>query len=238
MSMSRKEPESMDAVFRRMAEGYVQQYGADLHREMEELERGTKSITPGLDAKVKQLVASQKRKKNSRIWGILAAGAACLLVVLVTTTFYQNMPSQSYPPVAEEAAAPEEAASAYPAEEAGASEAEAPAQAETPVYEDALIPLSAELPENFSISAVEQDVGQTIYHLSNTKLDDAVVTLEYADLPDTADLNEYDIGGHTAYGKYGADYSVLMFTEDDILYTLTCQHDLNTLMELGEAILI
>jgi hypothetical protein len=84
---------------------------------------------------------------------------------------------------------------------------------------------------------VEQDVGKTIYYLDNTRLDDAVVTLEYAELPDISGLTVYEINGQPAYGKYSPDYSALIFTKDGILYELTSKYDINTLMELGEAIL-
>ncbi len=44
-----------------------------------------------------------------------------------------------------------------------------------------IIPLNAELPDNFTISAVEQDVGRTVYYLDEQNEDDVVMTLEYTE---------------------------------------------------------
>jgi len=231
-------------MLKNIADDYAESYGGDLRREMEELEKGPEMITSGLDAKVQFAVKAARRKKASRIMGVLAAGAACLLVAFVAPAVYRQAISSA--PASSEKAVQEAAGEApeYPADDAGYAEPEAggeagvsPTEGASPGYGE-IIPLSVELPDNFTISTVEQDVGKTIYHLDNTEMDDAVVTMERTqDMPDVTGLNQYDINGHTAYGKYLPDYSVLVFNKDDILYELTCKYDINTLVELGSRIL-
>ncbi|HBU11373.1 MAG TPA: hypothetical protein DEB31_01165, partial [Clostridiales bacterium] len=101
-----------------------------------------------------------------------------------------------------------------------------------------VIPLGFTLPDNFSVTAVEQDVGKTVYYLQDMRLDDVVLTLERSDgfiVPDG--MSEYEINGQTAYGVYKPDYSFLTFESGGLIYEMTSKHDLNTLLELGAAIL-
>jgi hypothetical protein len=96
------------------------------------------------------------------------------------------------------------------------------------------------LPAQFSIASVEQDVERTIYHLYDGKLDDVVLTMErFGDISRYDDLAALTIGGHGAFGATDAGYSLLAFSDDesDILYVLTCKHDINTLVLLSESIL-
>ncbi len=152
-------------------------------------------------------------------------------------------------PAAESAAAAIPEIAAAPAEvpaEAPAAAAEAPAAAaEMPesaaggAQDMAVIPLNATLPPNFTISATGQDEGRTIYYIDNTEKDNVVLTMQYAnELPDTSALKEVPINGQVAYGGYNPDYATLVFIKDGVLYELTSQYDINTLISLGESILV
>jgi len=104
-----------------------------------------------------------------------------------------------------------------------------------------LLPLSFDLPAQFTVASVEQDIERTIYHLKDNMLDDVILTLERS-----GDISRYDtlvalsISGHNAFGSSGDGYSLLAFTDEgnDILYVLTCKHDINTLVRLSESILV
>jgi len=91
------------------------------------------------------------------------------------------------------------------------------------------------------VASVEQDVGKTVYRLTDSKMDDVVMTLERSgDISQYDTLIELSIGGRSAFGSSGNGYSLLAFEDghSDILYVLTCRYDINTLVLLGESILI
>lgn len=67
-----------------LAEGYLEEYGAALCRELEASKQWDALPTPGLDARVREEVAAVRRRKRSRLrlGGTLAA--ACLALALLT----------------------------------------------------------------------------------------------------------------------------------------------------------
>lgn len=249
----------LDGIFKKIANEYAEQYGDELKKEYEMLERNSpQTITPGLDAKVKAKIAPRK-KINYRILGLVAA---CLVVAVMVPVMYslfgeryatsdttqhvaeeaadETATAEEAPAMAEDTVEEAEAADEAPAMEEPAEDSSAGSGASTAqdVEEYEIIPLGFELPENFTVETVEQDVGKTIYYLQDMRLDDTVLTLERSDgfiVPDG--LKEYEINGQTAYGTYQPDYSFLTFEKDGIVYEMTCEHDLNTLLELGAAIL-
>jgi hypothetical protein len=78
----------------------------------------------------------------------------------------------------------------------------------------------------------------SIYYIDDLYRDDVVVTLEMTSRsPDTTGLVKVNLGGSVAYGTQTDGYSLLTFRLDDILYTLTCRHDINTLIRLGNALI-
>jgi len=84
-------------------------------------------------------------------------------------------------------------------------------------------------------------MGKTVYRLNDVMRDDVVLTLERSgDISQYDTLTEISIGGNSVFGSSGNGYSLLAFvdTETDIMYTLTCKHDVNTLVLLGYSILI
>jgi len=111
------------------------------------------------------------------------------------------------------------------------------AEATAPADTANVIQLAFAMPDQFSIARVEQDDGQTIYFLNDTLRDDVVLTLEHGDAPNLrADMMEVDLGQTTAHALHTPDYSVLTFEKDGTVYTMTCRHDLNTLVSLGRHI--
>ena len=67
-----------------------------------------------------------------------------------------------------------------------------------------------------------------------------MLTLEESSAPlQTAGLAKIDLGGPDglqAYGTQTDSYSLLTFQRGGVLYTLTCRHDINTLMRLGNVL--
>ena len=83
----------------------------------------------------------------------------------------------------------------------------------------------------------KQDLGQTIYYLKDQQEDDVIMTLEKGALPDVSALTRYSVDGYAAYGRETADYQLLLFQKDGILYTLTCRYRMDTLLQLAKNIL-
>ncbi|HBU11388.1 MAG TPA: hypothetical protein DEB31_01240, partial [Clostridiales bacterium] len=94
-----KEQALLDRAFQTIANEYAEQYGDELKREFEMLERNSPpQVTPRLDAKVRAKIAARK-KTNYRVIGLIAA---CLLVVAVVPAIYglfsgQNIPAAEAP---------------------------------------------------------------------------------------------------------------------------------------------
>ena len=101
----------------------------------------------------------------------------------------------------------------------------------------AIIPLSFSLPENLSVADTELDNGQSVYYLSDRYEDNVVMTLEKTDFEPGEGLTAIRINGSAAYTRATADYQLLTFRKDGVLYTLTCRYELGTLLKLGEQIL-
>jgi len=208
--------------FKRIANEYLLEYGSELRRELEGVELLPDSIaTLSLDRRVRREIASLKRARHLRYTGLIAA---CLAVALLTPLILNIYPSR------------------YEAPGSGltsAQPAKPPAEPYVEVYE--ILPLTFNIPDQFIVSSVEQDVEKTVYHLKDSKLDDVVMTLERS-----GDVSPYDtlsvlpIGGHSAFGSSGNGYSLLAFREEEsgVLFVLTCKHDINTLLVLSKEILI
>ena len=209
-------------------------------------------VRRSLDHRVRSGIAALKRARNIRYASYAGLAAACLAVALLAPfalrqyTGVSDSPDssgeQSYvsqPPAP--GATPEETSGAAPAEPPAPGAAPAQPPAVTPPesqYE--ILPLAFDLPHRFTVTSADLDVGKTIYLLGDDKLDDVVVTLERSgDISRYDTLAELAIGGHDAFGSSGNGYNLIAFRDDDsdILYVLTCKHDINTLVLLSESIL-
>ena len=234
--------------YKRIADEYVREYGAQLRRELEEIEKRPVLLSaPSLERRIKRETTGVKRVRYMRYVGLVAA---CVVIALLTPLVLQlypgdvaEQPSDAYAP------APEAPSSDVNAEQTPALHSPAPVAPPSdgyvkppdvgPSYE--VLPLSFDLPRQFSMASVEQDVEKTIYHLDDNNLDDVVITMERnGDISRFETLTELPISGHNAFGSSGNGYNLLAFRDDnsDILYVLTCKYDINTLVLLGESILI
>lgn len=202
-----------DELLRQIARGYAERYGQVLQEELSELERHpSESFSErGLERRVRKKLAAQKRKPYLRVFQALAA---CLAIALLLPRIWDS--NVEAPPRIEPVPVP-------PLEEAA--------------QDFAVIPLSAALPEGFTQSGFEQDREKSVYYIDDVYQDDVVLTLEKA--PDTFSgdgLVALELGGVPAYGTQTGSYSLLTFTREEILYTLTCRHDINTLVRLGSGL--
>lgn len=211
-----------EKTYKYIADEYIKEYGEKLREELDSLERDEAGrITPALDSRVARGVAVFKRGRYARYTRYAGLAAACLVVALLAPVVLRLSPGQNAAPSASAPAASAPAASAPP-----------PA-----TYE--LLPLSFDLPPQFTVASVEQDAERTVYRLEDSKLDDVVLTLERS-----GDISRYDgltaltVGGRGAFGGSGGGYSLLAIedAEADILYVITCKYDINTLVLLGESI--
>ena len=222
-----------EGQYKRIADEYVREYGAQLRRELEAIEQ--RQITPGvssLDHRVRRGTGAVKRMRYTRYTGLIAA---CLVVAILTPfllRFYISQPgdtgSNLYP-----------SAPTTSPTETGKAPPDDAQQSEAQPYE--ILPLSFNMPSQFQMESVEQDVEKTIYRLNDERLDDVVITLERSgDISRYDTLTEVPIGGNNAYGSSGDGYNLLAFIDEDsdILYVLTCKYDINTLVLLGNSILV
>lgn len=237
------EKDNRELFYRQLAALYADADGERLLRERAALEQDSvQRITPGLDRRVRAIPGRAKRRRNTRIAGLIAAVLVIALLAPQLLRYNQQNDVAAAPEATTESAAPGEMA---PAEQ-GADEAvpeAAPEMAEDAPAAGAgdyeIIPLSATLPANLTQIGVEQDNAQSIYYLSDQRQDDVVLTMEYSDSgPATDGLVQIDLDGHTTWGAVTGDYSLLTFEQDGILYTMTCKYDINTLLPLGRSILI
>jgi len=213
--------------YKKIADEYLREYGAELRRELEAIEqRPSVTGTPSLDRRVSRGVAAHKRTRYTKYAGLIAA---CLAIALLTPFIIRFYPSwtgttapDAYSP------APTSSLPAPPMEPPKAQQSE-------------VLPLSLSIPGQFDMESVAQDGEKTIYHLNDSKLDDVIITMERSgDISRYDSLIEIPIGGHSVFGSSGNGYNLLAFVDEDsdILYILTCKYDINTLVLLGESILI
>lgn len=211
-----------EEIYRHIAGQYVESYGEQLKKEQQELtQSGVTPITPGLDRKVRRI----SRRKNRRFLHIGATIAACLaLAVMAPFVLRPGLDSAGTPSSDASSSAP-----------AAPDSSDAPAP--QPVYE--ILPLSFTLPEQFSVDHVELDRERSVYYLADSLSDDVVLVLEKTDRPiDTQQYTALKIGGHDAYAYASGDYNLITFQYSGIRYEMTCAYDINTLVELGESILV
>lgn len=223
-----------NALFETLAKQYVEVYGEKLKLEALELEQqNIERITPKLDKKVRKIGRSGRRRYAA---GFVAMAAGMLLVLMLPGLLdinNQRMTAPSFP-------AFETSASQAGPSSAKAPEATPPAESAEPGRppEPELLPINFTMPANFTVSGMELDNGKSIYYLSDSNFDDVVMTMEIDPLEDIfAELKPITISDSRAYYKYLPDFSVLAFERGSVTYVLTCKHDVNTLIPLGEAIL-
>jgi len=217
-----------------MADEYLRAYGTELRRELEETERRPLMRNDAsFDRRMRREIAALKRPRYKRYAGLIAA---CLAIALLTPLVFRLYPSHIGAP-GSDLYSPAPTASS----EASSTATPAAPSATSPTAPYEILPLSFSIPGRFSVMSVEQDVNKTVYHLNDNKLDDVVITLERSgDISRYDTLTELTIKGNNVFGSSGNGYNLLTFKdeESDILYVLTCTYDINTLVLLGNSILI
>lgn len=220
-----------------LASRYADAYGKELLREQEALAlSGAPQTSAQLEQRVKKAIRAKKRQGILR-YSSMAAAACILLAVLAGGIF--SLPFAGPAEPAPQGPAPAEHVPAEPAPPTAAPSSPTPSPQQGPTY--AVIPMGFTPGEQFEVAAFEQDISRSIYYLEHAYDDDVVLTLEYreyAGAPDYAGLQAIPVGGETVYGAYRAAYSVITFEKEEVVYTMTCKYDINTLIELSEAILI
>ena len=194
-------------IFKKIADQYVEVYGEKAKRELAEIERENKiTASPGLEKRVRAGISG--RRRYAPWFGMLAACVLMLIALPRLIKLFDTPPMTS----------------------TGDQIAD-----KTGSYE--LLSLSFEMPENFSVEKVEQDIEKTIYYLADSRLDDVVMTMEkVSESKEYGELRPLIINDTTVYGASRAEFKILKFEKDDVLYVLTCKHDINTLLELSENI--
>ena len=110
------------------------------------------------------------------------------------------------------------------------------------------IALSYSLPAHLSVADVEQDKGQTVFYIDNAEDDDIVLIAERSeqiggsgkfdkDALQASGLRPIRINGTELYAVARADYSLVTFQSEGVIYSATCKHDYRTLISLCEYIL-
>lgn len=230
-------PNSSEELLRHMASEYMEQLGAELRKELEELEKSKVSyLTPRLDERIRRETGAGRRpKKWVRLASLLAAGLVLLLLVPQFLRLNQNSGLSSSAAAADNAVGTEETPQADGEKAAG----EMPDAAPDEVLEFEVIPITFALPRNLEVAQVTQDEGKTVYYLQDANLDDIVLTMEETEEQPAAEgLVETEIAGHIVYALAESRFQLITFQKSGILYVLTCQHDLNTLVPLAESILL
>lgn len=234
-----------DNAFREIARDYCKTYAAALHRELAELEQTNPPATPMLDRRIHREIAAMKRARLMKIGTLVAACLAIAVAIPVFLRISGSAPAASYSsagmassagtsaPAAESSAAPSSSTgTSAPSEGAAPSESRPSATGQ-------ILPLSFSLPAQFTVSKVEQDYEKTVYYLEDENRDPVVMTLELSgDRSAFEQLTPVTLAGtgREAYAHSGQGYQMLCFEEQGILYTLTCRHDINTLVSFTESI--
>jgi hypothetical protein len=198
---------SKEEFLRRAASEYVERQGEAFKEEVARFNQETHYPTANLERRIFKAVRQRKR----RFVMPLVAAAACLaLLFFGGRTLFQNI---RYIP-------------------------DIPKLTDQTSDDRQLISLSFQVPTGFTQTGAEQDQGQSIYYFDDQLGDNVVLTLEKPEVPiDESFYTQLDINGASAYAASRDYYQIMMFEKDDVLYTLTCRYDVNTLLRFSEKIL-
>lgn len=251
-----------EAAYKEIAARYLEEYGSSLHRELAALEQSPPYNTTRLDSLVKVGVSQKGRNPWQPVLWVATMAAVIGLVVWAIpkddSILYNGNMTTASSAAMDEGASSEAAQEAAPEAGEDAVMEEAPADAQDAATQGGImtgggdaadslaahkeapvIPISFELPANLWVQDAEQDVGQSVYYLGDTGLDDVVMTMERSnELYVRDDLVEITVGDAVAYGVSYPEYSLLTFYKEDIVYTLTCKYNAETILSLGESILM
>lgn len=212
-------------IYEHIAKEYSDYTGEKLRRESQSLPPFPDETVNRLDSRVASQIRALKIRRFTRLAGLTAA---CLLLVMAVPLVYliKNTGSMNSADSSSESAASDSSEASDTTESAAAESS------------GELIPLSFSLPDNFSVSDSKTDDGVSVYYLTDTHADDVVLQLEYTDTASPAfdSLKPVTIAGNEAYGFASGSFKMLSFIHGDILYTLTCKYDFNTLISISKNI--
>jgi hypothetical protein len=227
-----------DRVYKEWADRYVEHYGQTLLEKQKMLdEQKIAYATPRADAQMQQLMrghqaspedqrSQEQQKRRRQSIAPLFAAAAALLVMFIGASvvllqfsgqiFNSTTPSQSEP-------------SASSPTDTNNTSADST---------DAIRPLDFMLPVQFSVASVELDNGETIYHLNNSRYDNAVLTIRAPESNNNwmDGLDKVYIDGNPVSAKLRDEYKLLVFEEKNAIYTISCRDDMETLSTLYRSI--
>jgi len=200
-------------IYGQIAKEYVDYTGEKLRLESQTLPPHSEAALNRLDTRVAGRMRTLKNRRFIRLAGGLAA--ACLLLVIAIPIMYQLK---------------------NPGDINSSDLSSESTEAESPSVK--LIPLSFTLPDNLTVTDSKVDNGASIYYLSDSFADDVVLRMEYSDNAEMVfdSLKPIKIEGNEAYGISTDSYKMLSFVHDEILYTLTCKYDINTLIAVSKHI--
>lgn len=198
-------------IYKRIANSYNEQLGEILRQENASVPQLPNDIHSRLDHHLQKKLRARKIIRFTKIAG---AVAACFLLVLFLPLLFRIQDSSKSP----------------------ADTAQEHASSEMP--EASLIPLSFSLPSNLSVSNTKVDRGISVYYLTDTMDDNVVMQLEPIDTANTdfSALKTLDIEGKEVYAASTRNFKLLTFIHKDIVYTLTCRYEIDTLLELSKNI--
>lgn len=151
----------------------------------------------------------KKKRSSRRFAGLVTALAACVVLAIALPSLITDDGGKG----------------AVPPEETNASA-------------DRIIPLSFSLPDNLSVSESKLDQKKSIYILEDEFDDDVVLVMEIPEQKlDVSGMTKLAINGKPAYALSSSGYNLVTFFDGGILYTLTCEQDLATILDLGASIL-
>jgi len=103
--------------------------------------------------------------------------------------------------------------------------------------QDSVRLVSATLPEGYTVQNVDYDNLAAIMEISNARQNRIVLAIEEYSGFESEGFSVIAINGATVYGLVKNDYSVLKYSVDNLLFTLSSRFDYEDLIEISENII-
>jgi hypothetical protein len=208
-----------DDFLRWVANEYVERQGNALKQEAAWVNRDSHYPTANLERRVMKAVGLRKRRFVATFTAVAATAACLALMFFGGRALLQNFRLiRTNPNIPNTPSITEQTD-------------------QTPV-DSVFISLSFQVPAGFTQTEMEQDQGKSIYYFDDQKGDHVVLTLEETDAPiDDSSYTQLDINNASVYAASREGYHIMTFEKDQVLYTLTCRYDVNTLLRFSEKIL-
>ena len=256
-----KNPHSNEDFWKTLATQYAQETGEEYLRELAVLEQEGLPV-PGLDDKTGRALRREKFRKRRVAWGAAAACLA-LLAVVVTNNMWPGdgpgrmtdapaaipapaapapLPDMAMGAPAAPAPLPDMAADAPAAAEAldalpnmtWGMEAQPPGPRAAAGEIDRHHLLSLTAPEGWQVVHISRDGDMTFFRLESATGNTVAVSTAPSGAPADYDgFRPIQIGGTQAYLLAASDYSILIYEQDNLQFTLTTPYDYRDLLALA-----